>query len=536
MRTTPRSVGKAHRNGPPQTASKPVGRRLLDIARSERDPVPPQRLGPTRAPEAHMKVNREGSISSAGRRSFCLSVLACLFFAAGGCAVDENREIALYRAVLDGPAAPRVDYAPGEPLSLPNALLLANQHNERIALGGEDYVQALIEKARAASAFFPTISFVPSYSKSDAADDRGGRRLQGGGTADENELLGRSSLSSGDGNLDVPINLNANVFRGFRDVANLNRAKADVRRFRALLLDLQASVLLDVARAYYQVLRLERSVQVLESSATLQNARVDEMCTRDRLGAARKLDVAQIEAQAAATRASLIAARADARNARTLLAYLVGAPVADAPLVDQLDPAAADQPAEAFVQRAWHQRQDLAAAESAAQSAAQNVRRVVGEYYPSISLNLNYYLARDSSPEDSLWNGLISANLPLFTAGRIRSDVRTALSQLRQAKLQQQAVMRLIEQEVRTAHENFDAAASRRGELRWQVEAAQQALDVAEGEYQAGRATYLDRLIAQDRLLSAQLDLSSEEFNRKLNYLNLQRVTGDLRRPGENVR
>jgi len=451
----------------------------------------------------------------------------------GGCAVDPQKEVDLYRQVLDSPDTKPVTYGAGDPLTLTTALLLANQHNEQLAISGEDYVQALIEKDRAAVNFFPTITLVPSYSIADDDDDGGGRRVSGGSTADPNELLNRSSLSTGDGRLDVPLNANLNVFRGFRDVANIRRARADIDRFRALLLDLKATVLLDVASTYYQVLRSESTVRVLESSSQIQDARVTEMRARDRVGSARKLDVAQAEAQAANTRAQLAAARADVRNARVLLAFLADAPVADAPLVDRLVVPEVPVDADAAMERATAARQDLVAARAAVRAATQNVAAAFGQYYPSISVNFNYYLSRQSNPEDSLWNTLVSLNLPIFTAGRIRSDVRTAMSQLRQAELNEQYLRRQIRQQVLTAIENLNASARRLVELRIAVDAAQQALDVAEGNYAAGTGIYLERLVAQDQQLNAQLQLASEEYNQKLQYLNLLRVIGELRRPPE---
>lgn len=449
----------------------------------------------------------------------------------GGCRVDPQKEIALYREILDGPTTQPATYTHGEPLSLTTALLLANQHNEQLALAGEDYVQALIDKDRAAVSFFPTITLVPSYSIADDDGDSGGRRVSGGGTADPNELLNRSSLSTGDGRLDVPVNANYNVFRGFRDVANLRRAAADIDRFKALLLDLKATVMLDVASTYYQVLQSESTVRVLESSSQIQDARVTEMRARDRVGSARKLDVAQAEAQAANTRAQLAAAQADVRNGRTLLAFLISAPVDAAPLVDRLQIPAEPMDLPGSMERARGSRQDLVAARAAVRAAQQNVQGAIGQYYPSISVNFNYYLSRQSNPEDSLWNTLVSLNLPLFTAGRIHADVRTAMSQLRQAELNEQYLWRQIKQQATTAIENLQTSARRLVELRIAVDAAQQALDVAEGSYTAGTGIYLERLVAQDQLLNAQLQLASEEYNQKLQYLNLLRVIGELRRP-----
>jgi outer membrane protein TolC len=463
-------------------------------------------------------------------------VLAAGAFAAAvtaaGCAVDQAKEVALYRQILDGPSTrPAVAYAPGDPLSLSDALLLANQHNEQLAVSGENYVQALIDKDRAASAFLPTIALVPSYSQAQAADDGGARRLTGGNTADPVELQSRSSLSSGRGNWDTPVNANWNVFRGFRDLANLNRSASEIGRLKAALLDLKAAVLLDVASTYYNVLRSESTVRVLESSSQIQDARVGEMRARDRVGSARKLDVAQAEAQAANTRAQLAGARADVQNARALLAFLAGAPVREAPLVDRLTVPDSAEDLDAALSRAQSGRQDLTAARAATQSATLAVQSAVRQYYPSISLNFNYYLSRMTQPDGSLWNGLVSFNFPIFTGGRIRADVRTAWSQFRQSVAQEQYLKRQVEQEARTSVENLRASGQRLAELRVAVEAAQQALDVAEGNYRAGSGIYLERLVAQDQLLSAQLQLTSEAYNRKLNYLNLLRVTGELRDP-----
>jgi outer membrane protein TolC len=451
---------------------------------------------------------------------------------APGCAIDQQKEVALYRQILDGPSSrPAVTYQPGDPLSLTDALLLANQHNEQLAVSGENYVQALIDKDRAVSTFLPTISLVPSYSIAQVDDDSGARRLFGGTTGDPVELQSRSSIASGRGNWDTPVNANWNVFRGFRDYANLKRSASEIDRLKAALLDLKAVVLLDVASTYYNVLRSESTVRVLESSSGIQDARVGEMRARDRVGSARKLDVAQAEAQAANTRAQLAAARADVQNARALLAFLSGAPVREAPLVDRLAVPDAAEDLTAALSRAQNGRQDLVSARAATASATQSIQAAVGSYYPSISLNFNEYLSRMSEPTGSMYNGLVSFNFPIFTGGRIHADVRTAWSQYRQSVSQESYLRRQVEQEARTSVENLKASGQRLRELRVAVEAAQQALDVAEGNYRAGSGIYLERLVAQDQLLSAQLQLTSEEYNRKLNYLNLLRVTGELREP-----
>ena len=455
-----------------------------------------------------------------------------------GCRVNEHEEMAKYREVLRAKESAASFAATGE-LDLATALRLANLHNEQLAIAGEDYLQALIDKQRAAALFLPTITLAPSYSQADASDDRGNARGGGdggGGGVDPDDpsnpdpnTPGRGSANStGDGNLDVPVNLRYNVFNGYRDVASLRRAARTAAQRRALLLDLQQQVLLDVAQVYYQVLRAEALVEVLENTAELQNARVRDTRARQQAGFAQLLDVARAEAQAAGTRVALIDARNAVWNGRTTLAFLTDAPVADTKLSDRLDVPAELPGAGQLVAEALRQRHDVAAARSAVEAATQGVDVAVGQYYPSVSFNANYFLSRESNPTDSDWNGLISASLPIFTAGVIHANVRTALSRLRQAYFDARFTRRQAEQDVLLARHGIGTSDLRLSELGVQLQAAEDAFRRAQIAQNAGAATYLDLLIAQDALLTAQLDLASARFDRKVSYLNLLRATGRL--------
>src|SRR5665213_191423 len=443
-----------------------------------------------------------------------LSILpfALAALAVGGCAVNQEKEVATYRKVLDGKHPPAFVYHPGEPLSLEAALLLTNRNDETLASSGEDYLQALIDKERAFSTFLPSISLAPTM----------------------NWQQNRASFAGAPTTpvlTDVPVAGRYNVFNGFQDVANLRRAGYTSQQRKALLLDLQQTVLLDVAQVYYQVLSSERSVEVLLNSTQVQNERVRDMVGRQKAGVARPLDVAQTEAQAAATRVQLIQAQNNVRDGRITLAFLTATPVQDAPLADRLDVPVNLITADAALLRAQATRQDVQAAQAAIEAGRQNVQAAIGQYYPSVTLNLDYYLHKESFPTISEWDGILTANIPIFTAGQINANVRTAWSQLRQAWLNERRTRRMVAEQVRTAYENLKASSRRLNELHVEVSAAQEALRQAEQMYAAGLATNLDRLTAQDQLLSAQLSLAAEAFNYKVYYLQLIRAMGTLRRP-----
>src|SRR2546423_15542482 len=79
-----------------------------------------------------------------------------IMLALAGCEVNQQREVAHYRRILDEgnslpPPVQRLDEK--QTLSLQQAMALANQNDEDLALRGEDYVQALINKNRLVANF-----------------------------------------------------------------------------------------------------------------------------------------------------------------------------------------------------------------------------------------------------------------------------------------------------------------------------------------------------------------------------------------------
>ena len=443
-----------------------------------------------------------------------LTLLACAML--GGCAVDQKKEIATYRKVLDGKTPPQFVYHAGEPLTLEAALLLTNRNDEQLASSGEDYLQALIDKERQFSAFLPQIS-ISSAGFEYYRNGFGGNGVGASGTAI------RQGTSS------VPVVASENVFDGFQSVSNYRRAGYTAQQRNALLLDLQQTILLNVATSYYTVLANERSVTVLLNSVQVQNERVRDQEGRQRAGVARPLDVAQFQAQAAATRVQLIQAQNNVRTGRIALAFLTSAPVQDAPLADRLivpnDLASSNE----ALKYAVRTRQDVQASEAAIEAARQSVQAAIGQYYPSINIDFEYLIQK--APSLYGWTGAITANVPIFTAGIIDANVRTAWSQLRQAWLNEQRTHRLVAEQVRTAYENLEGSKRRIVELHIEVAAAHDALQQAQFSYQAGLATNLDVLTATDQLLAAQLSLATEELNFKIYYLQLLRSEGRLPRP-----
>lgn len=439
-------------------------------------------------------------------RLWFAAFLACVL-ALTACVTDQEKDVSLYKDALALGEVP--EFHDGDPLSLQKAVLLTNAISEELAIEGENYLQAIIDRERSVAAFLPTLDLVPSFIFRDS-------------TSTTAPGLSDRSVT------DVPLSAGITVFDGMRNVNRLSATDLTIEQRRALLLDLRESLLLDVAQVYYRVLGAERLVVVLENSVAAQQDRVRDMRSRQRVGVARPLDVAQTEAQLSQTRVSLLDARNAVETGRATLAFLTGVDVKASELTDEFPLPTEPRTAEDLMDLASALRQDLVAAAAGAEAARYEVDVAIGQYAPTIRLDLDYFLARESLPDDRDWTGILSANIPIFSGGRIQADVREAWSRFRQSVLAYSLLRRRIQQDVEVALADVESSIARMAELREQMRAAQEALRQAESAYSAGLGTNLERVAAQDQLLNAELNLTREEYALKVFYLSAYRAVGAI--------
>ena len=80
-------------------------------------------------------------------------------------------------------------------------------------------------------------------------------------------------------------------------------------------------------------------------------------------------------------------------------------------------------PVESALATARDTRPDVLAVRKGTEAARQQVVAALGQWYPSVSLELEYFLHKESVPTANLWEGFIDVNLPLFDAGIIYANV-----------------------------------------------------------------------------------------------------------------
>jgi len=436
-------------------------------------------------------------------RSICLNCLAITALTwMPGCN-QYAKDVQVYRQVLDGEHSAAVaDYEPADSLSFPRSLQLANADNESIASSGENYIQALAEKMRQAGTFLPTLSMGSDYSLTHHRGD-----------------------ANTSHQFSVP--MTASMTGTLANLSNLDAACLTVDQRRQLLLDERETILLQVSQAYYDVLRYEKQAEVYENSVKLQDERVREQLAKLKLGVVSPLDLAQSQADLASTQSSLTQTRTNAINGRSGLARLMGVAAVAGSLTDAFDPPAEITAIEVWREQAFAQRQDLLAAARETEAAGANVEAAIRQYYPSVTINFEYMLHHDPSSLQ-VWSSVLSVNLPIFSALTIEAEVRKAWSVYRQAGLSQSSTRRLVLDDVNQNYQNVINSRTKITYLKIQVEAAQRAYDLSLRSNELGSVSNIDLLTQKNNLLTAQLNLTDEQFNEKTHYLGLLRATGKL--------
>ena len=191
------------------------------------------------------------------------------------------------------------------------------------------------------------------------------------------------------------------------DVANVAKAEVIAAYKRAVLLDLQADLLVQTTAVYHQVLLLERQVRVLENSVKVQEARVADMQARAGLGrSARWTYRRQRPRPRGRGPRCWRPGTAWPRRGRASRSWWASSARESAGRRFALPPVA---PLESLQAQAAAHRQDLLASDALVSAADAGLQAAVAEYFPSVSVDFDYFLTRQSFPPDSHWLFSVSA-------------------------------------------------------------------------------------------------------------------------------
>ena len=263
-------------------------------------------------------------------------------------------------------------------------------------------------------------------------------------------------------------------------------AKLDVEAARE---ETQAAVM----TLYLQTFQAESRVRAAKARLATADALLAQVIDREKGGAASQLDVARNRQQREAEQLALITAEQDLAQLKPALAELLGGAYTGELVEPRL------------VLAGEGTRPDVQAAEERVKAAEQEWERAKRQRWPQLGAAGDYGLL-GAGPDRSTSTYSVGATLsiPVWTSGRLESEMRAAAARVEQAKQEvrrlQLGAARLAAQAL-IVHESQTRAAAAAANS---AVAARQVLSLARLRYESGMATAVDTVTAQGALAEAE--------------------------------
>jgi outer membrane protein len=321
----------------------------------------------------------------------------------------------------------------------------------------------------------------------------------------------------------VSLDAQMTLFDFGRNRLGIDIAKETVLATREALVDVEQNVLLQAVIAYMQVVSAEENVRINENSVRVNSEELRSAQDRFELGEVTRTDVAQAEAQLAASRADLVLAEGNLTIAREAYRSAVGQyPGALAPpprpptLPGSVDEAKATaQRTHPLIRQAQYQ---VSAAELTVQLAVANRK-------PAISGGASVGYDTDDVNSSSL---SLRLSQDLYTGGALSAAQRQAIAFRDQTRASLLQTALLVAENVGSSWASIDARRAQITAVENQIEAATIAYEGVREEASLGARTTQDVLDAEQRLLEAQASLITAQTDLQVAIYSLLSSMGLL--------
>ncbi len=298
--------------------------------------------------------------------------------------------------------------------------------------------------------------------------------------------------------------------------------------------DVLVILLGDVGRVYSQLRGFQRRLEIASKNIHIQQETLDLTRVRAKAGLATELDVSRAAAQLESTKAVVPTLLAGIDVSIHRLSVLLGEePGAVRSELERANPIPAGGPdvAVGLPSDLLLRRPDIRRADAQVAAAYARVKEAKAERFPRFTLTGT--AGRQATQLHDLTLGLGNffsfgpgISLPLFTGGRIRSNIKVQNSRERAAAIAYHAAVLNALEEVQNALVNYSQEQERRERLTQSARHSQLAVSLATDQYRAGLADFLSVLDAQRELFAREDQLVVSETSVTSNLIALYRALG----------
>ena len=464
-----------------------------------------------------LTIKGKGSVLNRLTGFFFAAVVAVFAVLMGG-ATAEAQNTAVTGSVSSGLASDQV-----LELTLRDAIKMGLRYNLGAIEGGENVQIARGQRLLALSNLLPQVSAGASETVEQvnlATFGLSGLKLQGIPT-----VVGPFSYSS------VDASVSQTLF-SFESIQRFRSARTAEQAAQLSYQDILDVVTLTVGNAYLRIIEADSRIKAQE--AQVQNARAlyDRAVDQLQAGTAPRIEATRTAVQLHAEEYTLSIAHNNFELAKLALGRAIGLPLgqqfelADALPYSDIAPLSVDE----ALNMAYKSRSDFRSALDSQKAAAQTLSAARGERYPTVAVNGDY---GDIGPTfgHSYGDFTFQAGIrvPLFTGGRIKGDITQAVAELRQRKAEAENIRGQIDQDVRAAFLNLNAAREQVEVAKQNVELANESLTRSKDRFTSGVTDSVEVVQAEQALASANDQYITSLYNHNFSKLSLARALGVAR-------
>lgn len=440
------------------------------------------------------------------RRRLLPAVVACAFLAAA----------APQRSAAQGE---------GEPLTLRDVIRLGLERNVGVRIAEVERMKGENSVSIGAAGFLPTL---------DAAAGLNGslnntRQEYVSGEVVERDGAGSRGYNAG-------VDLNWRAFDGFGSFARLDLLEG--ARDRSVVLERQQKeeLVTEVVVAYFNLVRLERLMEVQREAIALSLSRRDIAAARAETGAGIRFELTQAQVDLDADSAALLRTSLVINDLRIRLNRLMNrSPLAPLEPADSITLGRPLPPMEDLRERMLAQNTEVRAAVIEGEIARASRRLAVAEKYPYLTLNLGYdYTGSESdaslvlSNRTSGFNYNVIASINLFNGLVTKQKIENADLDIRRSELLYADAVAETDATLASFYGQYREQAQLAEFERTRVEGTRENLRLAQDRLELGVATPLEVRTAQAAFVEAENRLVQAEYETALLELSLWRISGDI--------
>ncbi|HEX2714362.1 MAG TPA: efflux transporter outer membrane subunit [Candidatus Acidoferrales bacterium] len=343
-------------------------------------------------------------------------------------------------------------------------------------------------------------------------------------------LISPFETNSFQGNLSASWELD--VFGGVR--RGVQAASADVLAAEENRRNVLVILLGDVGRVYAQLRGFQRRLEIANKNIKTQQDTLDLTTARAKAGLATELDVSRAAAQLESTRAVVPTLLSGIDVSIHRLSVLLGEePGALHSELEKTNPIPSAEPnvEVGLPSDLLKRRPDIRRAEAQLAAATARIGEAKADLFPRFVLTGTAGRQATQLHDLTLGAGNFFSvgpgiSLPLFTGGRIRSNIAVQTSRERAALIGYQSTILNSLEEVQNALVNYSQEQERRDRLNQAVEQSQLAVDLAIEQYRAGLVDFLSVLEAERELYASEDQFVQSQTSVTTNVIALYRALG----------